>query len=164
MRTPIILKRRKEGLTDYRKRYRLVKSGVSRLVVRLSARGITVQVVDYNPAGDHVLISLGSKSLAKSGIEARGNTTPSAYLLGYLAGIKVKKLGIEKTILDIGRSRLTKGGRISAVIKGFVDSGCELPHDASVYPSESRINGEHMKTKLGKKFIADSKKKLEGVQ
>lgn len=163
MRTPVILKRRKQGLTDYRRRYKMVKSGESRLVVRLSAKGITVQVVDYNPSGDKVRVSLNQGSLSKNGIEVKGNSTPSAYLLGYMAGLKAKKLSIDRAILDIGRFQLTRGGRISAVAKGFVDAGCDLPHDESVFPTESRINGEHMKSKPGKKFIADSKKKMESA-
>lgn len=164
MRTPTVLKRRKLGLTDYRRRYKLVKSGISRLVVRLSARGITVQLVDYDPSGDRVRISLNQSSLAKMGIEIKGNSTPSAYLLGYLAGIKAKNLSVKNAILDIGRFQLTKGGRIAAVVKGFIDAGCELPHDESIFPTDERINGEHMKSKLGKKFIADSKKKMEEVK
>ncbi|EQD29693.1 50S ribosomal protein L18P, partial [mine drainage metagenome] len=94
MRTPLIYKRRKEGVTDYRRRFRLVKSGMPRLVVRVSKKGIVVQVVEFNPLGDHVAVSLNSQSLAKAEVELQGNSTPASYLLGYLAGIKAKKLGI----------------------------------------------------------------------
>ncbi len=163
MRTPTILKRRKHGLTDYRRRYRLVKSGIPRLVVRLSAKGMTVQLVEYDPSGDRVRLSLTQASLPKVGVDIKGNSTPSAYLLGYLAGLKAKKLQVEKAILDIGRFQLTQGGRISAAVKGFVDAGCDLPHEESIFPSDSRINGEHLKAKLGKKFITDSKKKMESA-
>ncbi|EQD37781.1 50S ribosomal protein L18P [mine drainage metagenome] len=162
MRTPLIYKRRKEGVTDYRRRFRLVKSGMPRLVVRVSKKGIVVQVVEFNPLGDHVAVSLNSQSLAKAEVELQGNSTPASYLLGYLAGIKAKKLGIGDTILDIGRSRLTVGGRIGAVTKGFIDSGCVLPHDESIFPSDDRVNGNHLKKKLGKKAMDSMKKKLEG--
>jgi large subunit ribosomal protein L18 len=161
MRTPIIYKRRKEGVTDYRRRYHLIKSGIPRLVVRISKKGIVVQVVEFNSSGDHVAVSLNPHSLKKAGVDLQGNSTPVAYLLGYLAGIKAKKLGLEETILDIGRTRLTTGGRVGAVTKGFSDAGCTLPHDESIYPSDDRINGKHMKKKLGKKAMDEMKKKLE---
>lgn len=163
MKTPVIFKRRREGVTDYRRRYHLVKSGIPRFVVRVSKKGIIVQVTEFNPAGDHVAVSLNDLSLAKAGLDIKGNSTPTAYLMGYLAGLKAKKAGIESAILDIGRGKLTQGGRIAAALKGFVDAGCELPHDDSIYPSDDRINGQHLKKKMKKGEVENMKKKLEAT-
>ncbi len=162
MRTPSLYRRRREGVTDYRKRFRLVQSGIPRLVVRVTRKGIVVQVVSYDPSGDRVRVSLNQQSLAKAGVSVKGNSTPAAYLLGYMAGLKAKSLEIERTILDIGRARLTPGGRIGAVTKGFIDSGIEMPHDEGMFPDEKRINGDHLKAKLGKTKMNSFKNKLGG--
>lgn len=145
MKTPRVLKRRKSGQTNYHKRLKLVKSGMPRLVVRPSHRGISVQVVDYSPQGDRVIATVTDRSLKKLGVATTGNNTPISYLVGYAAGLKAKKSKVENAIMDTGRYNITPGGRISAALKGFVDSGVEIPYDEKIFPDESRIKGEHLK-------------------
>lgn len=147
MKVPRLFKRKKEGLTDYRKRYSLVKSGTTRLVIRPSNKGITAQLVDYGASGDRIISTVTNKSLSKFGVELSGNSTPVSYLVGYAAGLKARKNKIEEAILDTGRYSLIPGGRISATLRGFVDAGVEIPHDPSVFPDDSRISGEHLKNK-----------------
>ena len=48
-------KRRRKGLTDYRKRLKLVKSGLPRFVVRKTNRYIIVQITESKAGGDKVL-------------------------------------------------------------------------------------------------------------
>lgn len=147
MRTPQVFKRKKEGVTDYNRRLRLVKSGNMRLVVRPSKKGITAQIVEYGTEGDKVISTITSKSLAKLGLTLSGNTTTACYFIGYALGLNAKKKNVNEAILDTGRFNITRGGRITAVLKGVVDAGIEVPHDPSIFPEESRLRGEHLKNK-----------------
>lgn len=155
-----IPRRKREGITDYRRRYRLIQSDNTRLVVRYSGKGVMAQLVQYEPDGDRVLATVTNRSLVKSGIELKGNNTTVCYLVGYLLGHKAKAKGIEYSILDTGRRAVTRGGRISAVMKGFSDAGVEIPHDESILPDEDRIEGKHLKNKLDSK-LKEYVKKLE---
>ena len=152
MKTPTIFKSKRLGLTDYRKRLRILRSGKPRFVVRRSGKGVMVQLIKYKPEGDNVLVTVTDKSLKKMGLDVFGNSTPVSYLVGYAAGVKAKKLGETEAILDTGRYKFTKGGRLAAALKGFVDSGMEIPHDPEIFPSEERIRGKHLssaKLKVG---------------
>ncbi len=162
MRTPTVLKRKRLGITDYRKRYKLVKSEIPRLVVRPSGKGGTVQLVRFDPEGDRVLKTVTPSTLVKGGMEVKGNNTSVFYLMGYSVGKFAVSNGMEEVILDTGRHVLSKGGRISAVIKGFVDAGGNLPHDESILPDDSRIQGKHLKSKKAKDAVKEEMKKLEG--
>lgn len=159
MRT--VYKRKKQGITDYRKRYRLVKSSSTRLVVRYSGKGVSAQIVQFDPNGDKVLATVTNRSLNKMGLEVTGNNTSVCYLVGMAAGRKCRDLGIEYCILDAGRRKVTKGGKIAAVLKGFSDSGVEIPHNEEILPDNDRIEGKHLKNKPGSKF-KENVKKLEG--
>ena len=48
-------RRREAGLTDYRRRLKLLRGGKPRAVVRVSNTQIVCQLVDYEPDGDKVL-------------------------------------------------------------------------------------------------------------
>lgn len=47
-------KRASRRLTDYRKRYALLKSDLPRLVIRFTNRQIIMQLVTYEPQGDRI--------------------------------------------------------------------------------------------------------------
>lgn len=141
--TTHIRKNRRAEKTNYRKRLSLLKSGIPRLVVRVSSRNISAQLVEYKPAGDVVLHAVSTRSLTKLGWKASRTNTPSAYLLGYLLA---KKANVSKAILDLGKQPSIVQSRIYAVVKGALDGGLEIPVDDSVLPEESRITGEHIKT------------------
>ncbi|MEM0158599.1 MAG: 50S ribosomal protein L18 [Thermoplasmataceae archaeon] len=144
----LILRRKKEGITDYRKRLRLLRSGLPRAVVRITNRGVLVQIVSYDPMGDRVMVTVTDRSLAKAGLNVTGNSTPVCYLAGYFAGTKAKNKKIKEAVLDSGRHKVIKGGRIAAVLNGLVDAGLKVPHDKSVFPSKQRLNGQHLKNKI----------------
>ena len=55
--------------------------------------------------------------------------------------------------MDIGRYKITKGGRISAALKGLVDSGIDIPHDKKIFPDNSRIGGKHLKDGVDMKAV-----------
>ena len=138
-------KRRREGKTNYYKRYKMIKSGNKvRLVVRLTNEYVIAQIVKFAAKGDIVLAGLHSKSLFKIGWKGDANNTPAAYLTGLLLCLSAKKLGIKYAVPDIGLHRPTKGGRVFAVIKGCIDAGIEVPVSEEVLPGDDRIRGEHI--------------------
>ncbi len=55
--------------------------------------------------------------------------------------------------MNTGNSNPIKGGRFYAALKGIVDCGVSIPHDKSIYPSEERLNGSHLKEKIDIKGI-----------
>ncbi|MEN2974754.1 MAG: 50S ribosomal protein L18 [Candidatus Caldarchaeales archaeon] len=136
--------RRRKGLTDYRARLKLVKSGQLRLVVRKSNRYILVQIVKSKKGGDETLLTINSKSLLKYGWRASTKNLPAAYLTGLLAGLIAKKKGVGRAILDIGVYTPVDGSRIFAVAKGVRDAGVEVPISEEKLPGEERISGSHI--------------------
>ncbi len=138
-------KRRREGKTNYYKRYRMIKSGKRiRAVVRKTNKYIIVQIIEFAPQGDITHVGVNSKILFRLGWKGDPNNTPAAYLTGLIAGLKAKKLGITYAVPDIGLHRPVKGSRVFAAIKGLRDAGIEVPASEEVLPSEERIRGEHI--------------------
>ncbi|MCD6348874.1 MAG: 50S ribosomal protein L18 [Candidatus Korarchaeota archaeon] len=143
-RYKVMFRRRREGKTDYKKRLALLKSGLPRMVVRRTNRYIIVQFVRFKPVGDEVIAHALSKELEKFGWPYGGKNLPAAYLTGYLAGLRAKKAGVEKAVLDIGRFPSAKGSRLYAALKGALDAGIEVPHSPEILPVEERIKGQHI--------------------
>ena len=56
-------KRKTLGITDYKKRLRLLASNKPRLVVRRSLRHSIAQIIEYNEKGDKVLVSATTREL-----------------------------------------------------------------------------------------------------
>ncbi|MEM2871331.1 MAG: 50S ribosomal protein L18 [Candidatus Caldarchaeum sp.] len=139
-------RRRRDGRTDYRKRLRLVKSGVERLVVRRTNRRIIAQLVKSKAGGDLTLITVSSDMLASYGWKASFKSTPAAYLTGLLLGKKALEKEVERAILDTGVYRSVKGSRLYAVLKGALDAGLEVPSSEEVLPEEDRLLGRHITT------------------
>ncbi len=137
-------RRRREGKTNYRKRLKLLLSKKPRLVIRKTNRYIIAHIVKFNPKGDETILMVNSKILRKLGWPYSCKCLPASYLTGYLLGKLYKKKEIGEVILDIGLSRLTKGNRIFACYKGFLDAGGVSPHSPKYFPSEERIKGEHI--------------------
>ncbi|KJE49456.1 MULTISPECIES: 50S ribosomal protein L18 [Acidiplasma] len=147
MKTIPVLKRRKEGITDYYKRYKLLKAGATRAVVRPSNKGFTIQFTDYSPDGDRILLTVTDKTLKKI-YNLKGNNIQMYYLGGYLAGKMAKQKDISEAVLDTGRYKFMHGGRFAAALKGMIDAGIDIPADESVFPSEERLNGGHLKNAI----------------
>ena len=135
-------KRRKNKATNYKKRLALIKSGKPRIVVRRSNKHVLVQIVNFEPKGDKVLVSVNSKNLKKFKWASRRNL-PTAYLTGYYAGILGKKAGIKEVILDIGLIRPLIGGLSFAAQKGAIDAGLISPSDEGIVDLE-RVKGAHI--------------------
>ncbi|MEM0225352.1 MAG: 50S ribosomal protein L18 [Thermofilaceae archaeon] len=143
-RYKVPFRRRREGVTNYYKRRRLILSGKPRLVVRRTNRYIIAQIVKAEPHGDVTLVSAHSGELKKYGWKGGTKNTPSAYLLGLLIGFKALRAGITEAILDIGLHRTVPGSRVFTVAKGAVDAGLSIPIGDEVLPSDERVRGEHI--------------------
>jgi len=113
------LRRRREGKTNYYKRRELLKSGMTRLVIRRSTKHMRVQFIVAQPNGD--------KTLAD-----------------YLGGKKALAAGVEEAILDLGLQSNTQGSRIYAALQGVIDAGVEIPVGEDIFPTEETIKGEHI--------------------
>lgn len=142
------LKRQRLGKTDYRQRFRLLRSGETRLVIRKSLRHISAQLIAYEPKGDKVLTAAHSRELKKYGVEKCGRNVTVAYLVGYLLGKKAHTKNIKTAVLDLGLAPSTKGSTLYAVLQGALDAGINIPHAPEILPKGERIQGKHLKNKL----------------
>lgn len=140
----LAFRRRREGRTNYRKRRRLVVSGIPRLVVRPSNKHLIAQIVEAKPEGDYTLASAHSAELKEFGWKGPCGNLSAAYLTGLLVGQRAKTGGISKAILDIGLHARGPGSRLFAATKGALDAGLEVPHDEKVMPTSERLKGTHI--------------------
>lgn len=159
----VAFRRRREGKTNYHRRLKLIRSHKNRVVIRTSNKHTIVQVLDSLMHGDKLLAESYSKQL-KSLVDWDFNTgsLPSAYLTGYLCGLRAKKAGIENAILDIGI--LVHDNRVKAAFNGFIDAGIEVPLNREWFPEslENRINGQHIQD-YAELLAKEDKKKYKKV-
>ena len=154
-------RRRLENKTDYKLRLGLLKSSLSRIVVRKTNKYIILQVVESKEAQDKVVFGLTSKDLLEYGWDEKFagslKSVPASYLTGYLAGKKIKKGDF---ILDMGMLIKQKGGRVFAVVAGLVDSGINLRANSEVFPKKEKIIGESLRPEV-KAIIEKVKEKID---
>jgi len=137
-------RRKREGKTDYQTRLKLLSSRQPRIVVRKSLKHVQLQVIDYSPQGDRVLLTAHSRELAKFGWKGDNGNTPAAYLVGLLLGNKAKKAKVLSGIADIGMQTSVKGSAVYAALKGAVDGGLQIPLSKEIVPAAARLKGEHI--------------------
>ena len=101
-RYKVAFRRRRENRTDYYARRKLLAAREARAIVRRSNKNITIQFAEFDMEGDRVLAAASTRELKALGWEYSCSSIPAAYLVGYLAGKKAVKEGIEYAILDIG--------------------------------------------------------------
>lgn len=142
--TKLKFRRRILGKTDYRRRTKLLQSGLPRLVVRKSLNYIQAQLVEYGENGDRTILSANSRSLKKIGWNFSCNNIPAAYLTGLALGKTAVEKNITQAVLDSGPYKSTKGNRVYAVLKGAVDAGLKIPIEENVIPNEERVSGKHI--------------------
>jgi len=154
-------RRRLEKKTDYKSRIGMLKSKTPRIAIRKTNKYLIVQLIESKEAQDKIITGVTSKDLLENGwnekFKGSLKSTPAAYLTGLLMA---KKIGKGKFILDIGMAKNVKGSRIYAVAKGLVDGGLNINVNKSVYPSEERINGEHLKEEV-KAMIKKVREKIK---
>ncbi len=137
-------RRKRKGKTDYKTRIKLLRGGEKRLVIRRSLKNIWLQVVEFSPAGDKVVVSAHSHEIRKLGWKGGLNNVPAAYLCGLLLGKKAKAKNVKDIVLDIGLSVSVRGAVWYAALKGVVDAGISIPHAKEIMPDEKRLKGEHV--------------------
>lgn len=142
----IQFRRRRKGQTNYKSRLKLLKSDKPRLVVRRSLKYIRAQIVEYDAEGDKTIVSAISSELRGLGWKFACDNLPAAYLTGLLIGKRAKEKKVGEVVLDSGLYKSTRGSRIYAVVKGALDAGLKVPHDAEMLPSDERVNGKHIAT------------------
>jgi large subunit ribosomal protein L18 len=140
----IPFRRRREGKTNYHLRRRLVKGNRNRAVIRVTNNHCLVQFVKAQINGDITLSASHSRELKNYSWNSATSNLPSAYLVGFLAGLKAKHAGIVEAILDIGHNPPVYGSRIFAALKGMIDAGMDIPHSDKIFPIENRLNGTHI--------------------
>lgn len=140
----LAFKRRRAGVTDYALRTRLLKSRIPFLVVRSSNRYVYAQIVSPTISGDRTFASASSKELVKFGWRLGFASTPAAYLVGYLIGLRAADLGISSAILNMGLSTPTKGNKVFAVVDGAIEAGLEIPRQEEASIPKERLYGKHI--------------------
>ncbi|MEM3382517.1 MAG: 50S ribosomal protein L18 [Nitrososphaerales archaeon] len=138
-----ILRRRREGKTDYRKRKAIIMSRLPFVSTFVSGKNISVQILSPRKEGDVVLASAHSRELIKFGWMGSRKNIPAAYLTGFLAGLKAKDK-VKEAILYTGLRRFVPNSRITAIVKGLLDAGLSIPIDHEALPPEDRIEGKHI--------------------
>ena len=111
-----------------------------------------MQLVEYQNNGDKVLMSASSRELIKHGWNANKGNLPAAYLTGKLFAKKAIEKGYTEGILDLGLQTSIKGSRLYTALKGAVDGGLNIPHDAGMFPDDERIKGSHINDNVVKSF------------
>lgn len=148
----IPFRRKRDKLTNYRKRLSLLKSRTPRLVVRSSIQNMLMQIVEYHPQGDKILVEAHSSELKKYGMDVVNGNIPCAYLTGLVLAKKAKAAGITTAIVDFGLQTVTAGSKLFAAVKGAVDGGLDVPLGEQSVPSQDRLIGKHIATNKATKF------------
>lgn len=144
-RYKVPFRRKREKVTNYYKRRKLILSRKPRFVVRVTNRYIIAQVIEAKPFGDITIAAAHSKELIeKFGWKGGTKNLPAAYLVGMLAARRALEKGVKEAVLDIGLKRAVKGARVFAAAKGAADAGLSIPIGEEVIPDEDRIKGVHI--------------------
>ncbi len=157
--------RRIRGLTDYQLRLKLLKSDMTRAVVRGSNKNMLVQFVNYGENGDAIVTSAKSVELVKLGFTLNTGNIVASYLTGYLAGKRLLKKGFDsEVVVDLGLQSSLYGSRLYAAVKGIKDSGINVRVSDVVFPKDERLSGAHLTAKDAGKVIEKTKKAIEGIK
>ncbi len=140
-----ILRRLREEKTNYKKRGTMLMGKRDFITVNISNENTQVQILKPGMTGEKVLASAHSRYLLEKGWKGSRKSVPAAYLTGYLAGKKALGKGASDAILYTGTKRYTQ--RMAAALKGVIDAGVKVPADEETFPSDARINGEHLTVK-----------------
>ena len=99
-----VFRRRRQNLTDYRRRLKLLRGKLPRAVVRISNTRTTCQLTNYKVDGDEVVVNItGSDLVSKYGWSENNSqkSVPASYLVGYAAGKAALAKGIDEAVLDL---------------------------------------------------------------
>jgi len=140
-----ILRRLREEKTNYKKRGTMLIGKRDFITVNITNENTQVQILKPGMTGDTVVASAHSRYLLEKGWKGSRKSVPAAYLTGYLAGKKALGQGAKDAILYTGTRKYTQ--RMAAALKGVIDAGLQVPASEETFPSDDRINGEHLTVK-----------------
>lgn len=138
----VAFRRRRENRTNYLKRLAQIKAAAPRLVVRSSNAGFLAQIIAFDAKGDRVLARADARELEAFGWLPQANT-PTAYLVGLLAGSRAKKAGVKDFHLDIGTASPSKGRTLFAAGLGAKAAGLQGDVSEELVDA-SRLDGSHI--------------------
>nr|6ZU5_LD0 Chain LD0, uL18 [Paranosema locustae] len=169
------LRRRREGKTDYKHRYNLIRQDVNkhglmkiRLVVRITNSRIICEILRAHVDGDRSIAYADSTELKRYGITFGLKNYTAAYATGLLVACRYNnKIAGEgprpECYLDIGLRRSTRGARVFGAMKGALDGGLVMPHSLKRVPgyvSEEEFDSEVFRNKLFGKILAGYMKEM----
>ena len=137
-------RRKRTGRTDYHKRLKLLSGDTVRLVIRKSLHHMRLQIIEYQPMGDKVLLSATTEELVKQGYKGGTGNLPAAYLCGVLLATRAKAKKIGRAIADIGLSTPVGGSVLFAAVAGCKDGGLDVPISEEALPKKERLTGKHV--------------------
>ena len=140
-----ILRRLREEKTNYKKRGTMLMGKRDFITVNITNENTQVQILKPGMTGDTVIASAHSRYLLEKGWKGSRKSVPAASLTGYLAGKKALGKGAKDAILYTGTRKYTQ--RVAAALKGIIDAGVQVPASKETFPSDDRINGEHLTVK-----------------
>ncbi len=140
----VAFRRKREGRTDYHKRLKMLSGNATRLVIRRSLHNMRLQLVDYHPQGDKVLLTVTTSELRKLGYKGGTGNLPAAYLAGALLAVKAKEKGVTRAVPDIGVTTPVAGALVFAVVAGAREAGLDVPADEKALPMKDRLIGKHI--------------------
>ena len=136
------LKRIRTHKTNYRKREALLISKLDFVTIKISNQNVIAQVLKPEIQGDIVRVSTHSRELRRYGWKGSLNSLPACFLVGLVLGRKALEKGVDKAVLYIGNKPFTS--RIADCMKGIVQAGINIPISSESYPTEHRLNGQHI--------------------
>ena len=136
------LKRIRTHKTNYRKRQALLISKQDFVTIKITNQNVIAQVLKPEIQGDIVRVSTHSRELRRYGWKGSLNSLPACFLVGLVLGRKALEKGVDKAVLYIGNKPFTS--RIAACMKGIVQAGINIPISSESYPTEHRLNGQHI--------------------
>jgi large subunit ribosomal protein L18 len=149
----IPFRRKREQKTNYRKRIALLKSGKSRLVIRLSNKYVKTQIINYEAKGDKIIKSAISPELKKLGWTFSCKNIPACYLTGLLIANKMKAEKNKEFVVDFGlRIPLKGNNKLYAVLRGAIDNGLNIPANSEVFPTDEVVFAKNKSEEMQKVF------------
>lgn len=145
----------------------MLKSGTPRVAFRKSNKYIIAEYIKSFEAQDSIVFGVTSHLLMKHGwpedMKGSLKSLPAAYLIGFHLGKKILEKKLAAPIVDLGMARIVRKNGAFAFIKGLVDSGIKMKHDATAFPDEERVKGKNLKRDFTVSF-AKVKKNLESIK
>lgn len=145
-------RRKREGKTNYKKRLALIKSNLPRLVIRKTNKKIIIQLIEYHPEGDKVLVSATSDELKKYGWKGSLKNCPAFYLMGIIIAKKMISENQKNCVPDLGMYNIIMKSNLFSFLAGVKEGGIDIHLDEKAVPDKNRIEGSHISEDVVKNF------------